>query len=69
VNYITGKVLDSEGNPAPDVSVKITWDGGEYTVKTDDEGVYRKDDVEPGKYKVTVDADGYEEIEEEVTIG
>ena len=38
------------------------------TVKTDEEGVYRKDDLEPGKYTVNVDAPGYEDIEEEVEI-
>ncbi len=68
INYITGKVVDADGNPQPDVDVKITFDGGEYTVKTDDEGVYRKDDLDPGLYTVTVDAPGYEGIQEEVEI-
>ena len=68
VNVITGKVLDSDGNPKADVDVKITWDGGEFTVKTDEEGVYRKDDLEPGTYTVTVDAPGYEDVQEEVEI-
>lgn len=68
VNVITGKVLDPDGNPKADVDVKITWDGGEFTVKTDEEGVYRKDDLEPGTYTVTVDAPGYEDVQEEVEI-
>lgn len=68
INYITGKVLDADGNPLEGVNVKITWDGGEYIVKTDENGVYRKDNLKPGKYKVTVDAPGYEGVEKEVEI-
>jgi hypothetical protein len=69
INYITGKVVDVDDNPQSDVDVKITYDGGEYTVKTDEDGVYRKDDLDPGKYTVTVDAPGYEDVDEEVEIG
>jgi len=68
VNYIAGKVLDTDGKPQKDVTVKITYDGGEYTIKTNEEGIYRKDDLEPGKYTVTVDAPGYEDMKEEVEI-
>ena len=68
INYITGRVVDPDGNPLADANVKITWDGGEFTVKTDEEGVYRKDDLEPGTYTVTVDAPGYEDVQEEVEI-
>jgi hypothetical protein len=68
INYITGKVVDADGNPQSDVDVKITFDGGEYAVKTDEEGIYRKEDLEPGTYTVTVDAPGYEDITEEVEI-
>jgi hypothetical protein len=68
INYILGKVIDADGNPQSDVDVKITFDGGEYTVKTDGEGVYRKDDLNPGKYTITVDASGYEDVKEEVEI-
>ncbi|MBS7634399.1 carboxypeptidase regulatory-like domain-containing protein [Candidatus Bathyarchaeota archaeon] len=68
VNYITGKVLDANGNPRSEVSVKITWDGGEYIIKTNEEGIFRKDNLEPGKYKVTVDAPEYEGITKEVEI-
>jgi len=54
------------------VDVKITFEGGEYTLKTGKEGaelgVYRKDNLEPGIYTVTVDAPGYEDKEEEITI-
>ncbi|MBS7654090.1 MAG: carboxypeptidase regulatory-like domain-containing protein [Candidatus Bathyarchaeia archaeon] len=68
VNYITGKVMDADGNPRSEVSVKITWDGGEYIVKTNEEGIFRKDNLEPGKYKVIVDVPEYEGITREVEI-
>ena len=68
INYIEGRVVDADGNPISDVDVKITFDGGEYTVKTDEDGNYRKDDLEPGKYTVTVDAPGYEDMKEEVEV-
>ena len=70
INYITGKVLDEEGNPKEGVEVVITKeDGQEYRVRTDDQGIYRQDDLPPGKYKVTINAEGYEDLEEEVEIG
>jgi len=69
INYITGKVLDEEGNPKEGVEVVITKeDGQEYSVRTDDQGIYRQDDLPPGKYTVTINAEGYEELEEEVEI-
>jgi hypothetical protein len=68
VNYVTGKIVDGEGNPMPDVDVKITWPDGEYSVKTNQEGVYRKDNLEPNEYTVKVDAKGYEDKEQKVKI-
>ncbi len=70
IDYVTGKVLDEEGNPKEGVEVVITKeDGQEYRVRTDDQGIYRQDDLPPGKYKVTINAEGYEDLEEEVEIG
>ncbi len=69
VNYITGKVVDDEGKPEPKVKVIITdEEGNEYEEETNDDGIYRKDDLEPGKYKVSVKAPGYEGKEQEVQI-
>ena len=68
INYITGRVLDAEENPRIGVDVRISWEGGEYVVKTDEEGVFRKDNLEPGKYTVTIDAPEYEGIRKEVEI-
>ncbi len=69
VNYITGKVVDDEGKPEPKIKVTITDEqGNEYEEETNDDGIYRKDDLEPGKYKVSVKAPGYEGKEQEVEI-
>lgn len=69
VNYITGKVVDDEGNPESSIKVTITdEDGNEYEETTNDVGVYKKDDLDPGKYTVTVDAEGYEGKKQEVEI-
>ncbi|MCP8307907.1 MAG: carboxypeptidase regulatory-like domain-containing protein [archaeon] len=69
INYITGKVLDDEGNPQKDIDVVITKDDGtEYKIKTDENGIYRMDDMSPGKYTVVVKAEGYEDMKEEVEI-
>lgn len=69
VNYITGKVVDHDGKPEPKIKVTITDDdGNEFNVETNDEGIYRKDDLEPGFYTVHVEAPGYEEVKEHVEI-
>jgi hypothetical protein len=68
VNYITGKIVDTENNPVEEATVKISGDDGEFTLKTDKDGIYKKDDLEPGTYEVTVDLPGYEDIIEKVEI-
>ncbi|MBM3291600.1 carboxypeptidase regulatory-like domain-containing protein [Candidatus Bathyarchaeota archaeon] len=68
INMVVGKVVNAEGNPLKDVDVKVTYDGGELTLKTDEKGVYKKDDLEPGIYTVTVDAPGYKGVKREVEI-
>ena len=69
VNYITGKVVDHDGKPEVKVKVTITDDqGNEFDIETNDEGIYRKDDLEPGVYVVHVEAPGYEEVKERVFI-
>jgi len=64
VNYVTGKVLDSDGTPVEDADVTITGDSGEFKVKTNEDGIFRRDNMEPGKYKVKVDDPEYEEEKE-----
>lgn len=69
INYLTGKVLDTEGNPKSGVDVLAKSKNGEYTGKTNGEGIYRIDELLPGKYKIFVDAEEYAGVEEKVTIG
>lgn len=69
INYITGRVLDSEGNPKSGAAVLVTGNESEYQLETNEEGIYRIDDLPPGNYTVTVDLEEYEGIEKEVTIG
>lgn len=64
VNYVTGKVLDSDKNPVEDAEVIITGEDGEVRVNTDENGVFRRDNLEPGKYKVKVNDPAYEEEKE-----
>ncbi|GEM_PF-897105 len=69
INCLTGKVLDSEGNPRAGIGVIASSDDGEFKGETDEEGVYRLEDLPSGKYRVTVDSQEYEGIEEIVFIG
>lgn len=68
-NELTGTVLDAGGKPASGVTVIISGGGREITVKTDSEGVYHVENMEPGDYKITIKDEGYEGIEELVTVG
>lgn len=68
INVIVGKVLNEDGNPKSGLKVKITGDEGEMQVTTDEEGIYRQEDVKPGKYTVTVDEPGYEGLTKKVEI-
>jgi hypothetical protein len=68
-NELSGLVLDGDGNPAKGVTVVITGAGREIEVKTDDEGIYRADRLEPGDYRIEVRKEGYEGMGEEVSIG
>ena len=54
-NSLTGKVVLS-GRGEPDLPVVLTGPGGDRTTKTSPGGVFRFDDLEPGQYKVSVQA-------------
>ncbi len=69
INYLTGKVLDSEGKPRSRVKVLAKYSEGEYSVETNEEGLYRIEELPPGKYSVTVDSEEYEGVKEIVIIG
>ncbi len=69
VNVITGRVLDSGGNPRKGVKVTVRSADGEYSAETDDEGIYRLENLAPGEYTATVEEEGYEGTECRLTIG
>lgn len=69
INYITGKVLDHEGNPKTGVAVIIRSEASEYRVETNEEGIYRQNDLPPARYRVSVESEEYRGIEKEVVIG
>ncbi len=68
VNYITGKVVDAEGNPVKDAKAIIKGDPGEFEATTDETGVFRQDNLEPGTYEVNIDQPGYENQKRKVEI-
>jgi hypothetical protein len=67
VDDIHGQILDAEGNPAPNVAVKIVGPDGERVVLTDEDGNYQVLDAPDGEYTVSVDQQGYEK-ETKVTV-
>jgi hypothetical protein len=68
IDDIRGQILDADGNPAKGITTRIKGAGGEWQVKTDDQGYYEVLDVPEGKYEITVDAEGYEDVKAEVEI-
>lgn len=68
IDDIRGQILDADGNPAKGITTRIKGAGGEWQVKTDDQGYYEVLDVPEGKYEITVDAEGYEDVKTEVEI-
>ncbi|MCD1294326.1 hypothetical protein CUJ83_04850 [Methanocella sp. CWC-04] len=69
INVVAGRVLDPDGNPKKGAGVLLKSDDGEYNAETDEEGKYRFENMPPGKYMITVNAEGYEGLERELTVG
>ena len=69
INVVTGKVLDSNSKPKSGVTVLLKSATAEYKLTTNGEGVYRKEDVPAGTYRVTVGDKEYDGIEETVAVG
>ena len=55
LNSLTGKVMLS-GRGEPNLPVVLTGPGGDRTARSRQGGVFRFDDLEPGEYKVSVQA-------------
>jgi hypothetical protein len=68
IDDIRGQVLDTKGYPAKGVTVKAKGPQGDYQTETDDQGYYLFEDVPDGKYKITVDEEGYKNQEKEVRV-
>jgi hypothetical protein len=68
---ITGTLKDEDGNPLSqvDLTIKCEDDGSEYSATTDSDGNFLIENVNPGKYTVTVDSDEYEKTSEEHQVG
>jgi hypothetical protein len=69
INNIVGRVLDLDGNPKPGAPVLITGEDGEYQLETDEQGMYRAENLAPGRYSITVSQEGYEGVTREVEVG
>jgi len=69
VNILKGKVIDQDGNPLKDIPVKIIGEDGEWIVRTNEEGEYSKEGLEPGCYTITIDMEEYAHIRERICIG
>jgi hypothetical protein len=68
-NRVSGIVCDADDNPMAGVLVTLTRDDGiVFSGTTDDKGKYRIESVDPGSYKVKVDAEGFEDYEEDVNV-
>ncbi|OPY30002.1 MAG: hypothetical protein A4E28_00500 [Methanocella sp. PtaU1.Bin125] len=69
LNTLTGKVLNDAGEPVGGVRVRIVGRKQELSATTDAEGVYTVSNLDPGVYVITVEAEGFEDEEEEVVVG
>jgi len=69
INCLTGKVLDFEDNPKSGVTVVAKSREGEYQGQTNEKGIYRLENLPPGKYEITVGSEEYEGVEEVVIVG
>jgi Carboxypeptidase regulatory-like domain len=69
IDDIRGQLLDAEGNPAKGVKVKIKGPGVEYEpITTNENGYYELLDVPEGKYEITCDEEGFEDLKVDVDI-
>lgn len=68
---LMGTLADDDGNPLSevDLAIKCEDDGTEYSATTDSDGKFLVENVGPGKYTVTVNADDYEKTSEEHQVG
>ena len=68
VNTVTGKVLDVDGNPKKGIKVTVKGPEGEHSAETDEQGVYKIENLPIGEYTAAVDAEEYKDTEKKLTI-
>lgn len=62
VGQVRGKVVDEAGNPVPDATVLLEFEGGvtrKFELKTNKKGEFLQVGLQPGPYKVTASKEGY----------
>jgi hypothetical protein len=61
VSTITGRVTDASGAVVPNAQVSVTQKGTNFTfsTQTNEEGIYRVAPVQPGDYRVVIEAQGF----------
>src|SRR5438132_2982410 len=60
---ISGRVVDANGGTIPGANVKVTGPETDKTVVTNDEGLYKIDNLLPGNYTVRVEKAGFKATE------
>ncbi len=68
IHDVYGQILYPDGSPAKEVLVKMKGPSGEFEILTNDDGYYEFLEVPEGKYEITVDAEGFEDVKEEVKV-
>ncbi len=70
MSYIKGQVVDdATGEAIEGIPVLILGDDGRrYQTKTDDQGFYEVLNVRKGKYEITIDLEGQEDVKTEVQV-
>lgn len=68
IDDIKGRVLDSDGNPAANVTVVVVGPEGWISIDTDQDGYYEYKDAPEGDYQMTVDAPGFEGVKVNIKV-
>lgn len=64
---LSGKVVDSSTEQSLS-GVEVNIEGMDESARTDEEGNYHFDTLQPGNYTITVETEGYETWEKEVEL-
>ncbi|MCP4728428.1 MAG: carboxypeptidase regulatory-like domain-containing protein, partial [bacterium] len=62
---LSGKVTDGSGNPVENAVISLS---GVFFLQTGKDGSYKFICIDPGEYNVRIDAYGFEEMSEKITI-